>query len=169
MSCGIGCRQGLDLLLLWLWHRPAATAPIWPSLETSICYWCGPERTKKTKTQKLKNKKTRELSDVLACVCSKCLDAECRGKLTMKLMNYHTTPMAINENHSVLLNFVFSLCGTAVAASSFKIRPRTWVGRYVWFEFDGMCEDEEAGWIFIIDTMWRKIIEAPRAPSSGLR
>ena len=28
MSCGVGCRCGLDPTLLWLWHRPAATAPI---------------------------------------------------------------------------------------------------------------------------------------------
>ena len=28
MSCGVGCRHGLDLVLLWLWHRPAATALI---------------------------------------------------------------------------------------------------------------------------------------------
>ena len=30
MSCGIGCRCGLDPELLWLWRRPAATAPIQP-------------------------------------------------------------------------------------------------------------------------------------------
>ena len=30
MSCGIGCRRGLDLLLLWLWHRLAAVALIQP-------------------------------------------------------------------------------------------------------------------------------------------
>ena len=28
MSCGIGCRHGQDLALLWLWYRPAALAPI---------------------------------------------------------------------------------------------------------------------------------------------
>ena len=28
VSCGAGCRHGLDLVLLWLWSRPAATAPI---------------------------------------------------------------------------------------------------------------------------------------------
>ena len=28
MSCGIGCRLGSDPKLLWLWRRPAATAPI---------------------------------------------------------------------------------------------------------------------------------------------
>ena len=28
MSCGVDCRCGLDLALLWLWCRPTATAPI---------------------------------------------------------------------------------------------------------------------------------------------
>ena len=28
MSCGIGCRCGSDLALLWLWYRPAAVALI---------------------------------------------------------------------------------------------------------------------------------------------
>ena len=30
MSCGVVRRCGLDLALLWLWHRPAATALIQP-------------------------------------------------------------------------------------------------------------------------------------------
>jgi len=30
VSCGVGRRLGLDLALLWLWRRPAATAPIGP-------------------------------------------------------------------------------------------------------------------------------------------
>ena len=30
MSCGVGCRQGLDLVMLWLWYRPEATALIQP-------------------------------------------------------------------------------------------------------------------------------------------
>ena len=30
MSCGVGCRHGLDLALLWLWCRLAATALIRP-------------------------------------------------------------------------------------------------------------------------------------------
>ena len=30
MSCGIGHRWGLDLVLLWLWHRLVAVAPIKP-------------------------------------------------------------------------------------------------------------------------------------------
>ena len=30
MSCGVGCRRGLDLALLWLWRRLVATALIGP-------------------------------------------------------------------------------------------------------------------------------------------
>ena len=30
VSCGGGCRHGSDLVLLWLWCRPVATAPIRP-------------------------------------------------------------------------------------------------------------------------------------------
>ena len=30
MSCGVGCRRGLDPELLWLWRRLVATAPIQP-------------------------------------------------------------------------------------------------------------------------------------------
>ena len=30
MSCGVGGRCGSDPVLLWLWRRPAATAPIRP-------------------------------------------------------------------------------------------------------------------------------------------
>ena len=30
VSCGSGRRCGSDLALLWLWHRPAAVAPLRP-------------------------------------------------------------------------------------------------------------------------------------------
>ena len=30
MSCGVGCRRGLDLAWLWLWCRLVAVAPIRP-------------------------------------------------------------------------------------------------------------------------------------------
>ena len=30
MSCGVGCRHSLDLMLLWLWCRLAGVAPIGP-------------------------------------------------------------------------------------------------------------------------------------------
>ena len=40
MSCGIGSRCGLDLVLLWLWCRPAAAAPIQP-LPQKLSYATG--------------------------------------------------------------------------------------------------------------------------------
>ena len=30
MRCGVGRRRGSDPELLWLWHKPVATAPIRP-------------------------------------------------------------------------------------------------------------------------------------------
>ena len=51
MSCAVGRRCGSDLVLLWLWSRPAATAPIRPlAWETSLGLRYGPKKTKKTKT-----------------------------------------------------------------------------------------------------------------------
>ena len=40
MSCGAGQRCGLDPALLWLWCRPAATAPVQP-LAREIPYETG--------------------------------------------------------------------------------------------------------------------------------
>ena len=52
MSCGIGCRRSSDPALLWLWHRPAATALIRPpSRGTSIWRGCGPRKDKKKKEE----------------------------------------------------------------------------------------------------------------------
>ena len=49
MNCGVGRRLGLDPALLWLWGRPAATAPIGP-LAWELLYATGAalkERKKK--------------------------------------------------------------------------------------------------------------------------
>ena len=57
MSCGIGHRCGLDPTLLWLWHRPAAAAPIQPLA------WEPPHAAGaalKSKKKKKKKKKTPE-------------------------------------------------------------------------------------------------------------
>ena len=45
MSCGVGHRSGLDLVLLWLWHGPAAIAPIRP-LAWEPLYVAGPKEKK---------------------------------------------------------------------------------------------------------------------------
>ena len=47
VSCGIGRRCSSDLVLLWLWHRPAAVALIWPLAwkgTSIICHRCIPPK-----------------------------------------------------------------------------------------------------------------------------
>ena len=58
MSCGVGCRRGLDPVLLWLWHRPVATAPIQP-LVWEPPYAAGAAQEIAT-TKRDKKKKKRE-------------------------------------------------------------------------------------------------------------
>ena len=59
MSCGVDCRHGWDLVLLWLWRRLAATALIRPPA------WEPPyatgEALKGQKDKKKKKKKTQKL------------------------------------------------------------------------------------------------------------
>ena len=55
MSCGVGRRCGSDPALLWLWHRPVATAPIEP-LAWEPPYAEG-AALEKAKSQKNKQKK----------------------------------------------------------------------------------------------------------------
>ena len=45
MTCGVGHRLGLGLVLLWQWHRPAAAPLI---MGTSIRRGFGPERKRRT-------------------------------------------------------------------------------------------------------------------------
>ena len=54
MSHGVGCRRGSGPKLLWLWHRPAATAPIRP-LAWELPY-AARAALEKAKRQKTKNK-----------------------------------------------------------------------------------------------------------------
>ena len=50
MSCGVGCRSGSDLELLWLWCRPMAKAPIGPlAWKTPYPMGVALKKTKKTK------------------------------------------------------------------------------------------------------------------------
>ena len=37
MSCGVDPRHGSGPTLLWLWHRPVATAPIRPLAWEPLC------------------------------------------------------------------------------------------------------------------------------------
>ena len=62
MSCGVGLRQGLDPVLLWLWCRPRTTAPIQP-LAWEPAYAAGAAlRRKKKKANSGSNKKKKKKS-----------------------------------------------------------------------------------------------------------
>ena len=66
MSCGVGLRHSSDLVLLCLWRRPAARAPIQPlTLETSMCHGYGPKKTKNKQTNKTRGNQHYRSSDVL--------------------------------------------------------------------------------------------------------
>ena len=57
MSCGVGHRRGSDPTWLWLWHRPAATAPIRPpAWEPPYAASAAIEKTKKKKRKKERKK-----------------------------------------------------------------------------------------------------------------
>ena len=50
VSCSVGCRRDLDLMLLGLWHRPVAAAPIQPlawELPYAVAALKRPEKKKK--------------------------------------------------------------------------------------------------------------------------
>ena len=56
MSCGVGCRHGLDLALLWLLHRQAATIPIRPlAWEPLYATGAALEKAKRQKKRKEKD------------------------------------------------------------------------------------------------------------------
>ena len=62
MSCGVGRRHGLDPALLWLWHRPAATALIRPlAWEPPYAAGAALEKAKKTKKKKKDTHKKFEI------------------------------------------------------------------------------------------------------------
>ena len=58
MGCGVGGRRGLDPALLWLWHKPAATAPIGPLAWEPPCA-AGAAVKKKGQKEKEKKKKKK--------------------------------------------------------------------------------------------------------------
>ena len=55
MSCGVGCRHGLDPALLWLWRMPVATAVIRPlAWEPTYAWGVALEKAKRQNKQKNK-------------------------------------------------------------------------------------------------------------------
>ena len=66
MSYGVDCRRGLDLVLLWLWRRPVATASI-RSLAWEPPYASGAALKRQNKTNKQKQKKKERKNESLCC------------------------------------------------------------------------------------------------------
>ena len=66
MSCGFGRRHGSDLVLLWLWHRPAPMAPTGP-LAWEPPYASG-AALKVLKKEKLAIKEYKNFSSLFALV-----------------------------------------------------------------------------------------------------
>ena len=64
MSCGVGCRLGLDPELLWLWSSPAAAAPI-PPLAWELLYAVGEDLKNQKKKKGNKKKKYSEKENQL--------------------------------------------------------------------------------------------------------
>ena len=54
MNCGVGCKRGLDPVLLWLWPRPTAAALI------QLLAWELPYAADKALKRKKKKKKERK-------------------------------------------------------------------------------------------------------------
>ena len=67
MSCGVGRRRGSDLALLWLWCRPAATAPTGP-LAWEPPYAAGAALKRQKKKKKEKQKKEMFFCFILSVV-----------------------------------------------------------------------------------------------------
>ena len=77
MSCGVGCRCGLDPKLLWLWCRLAATVLIRP-LAWEPPY-AADEALKDNKTKKKKRKKDVRIPTVVEQVKDLVLSLQQRG------------------------------------------------------------------------------------------
>ena len=61
VSCGIGRRHGSDPVLLWLWYRPAVTAPIEPLAWESPCATGAALERQKDKKKKKKERERERL------------------------------------------------------------------------------------------------------------
>ena len=63
MSCSVGHRCGSDPTLLWMWHKPAATALIQPlAWEPPYAVGAVLKRQKDGKKKKKKERKKRKIS-----------------------------------------------------------------------------------------------------------
>ena len=111
-----------DLVLLWLWRRPEAVAPIrflaWEHLWTSICRWCGPQKQKDKKQKKNKtNKQTNKqncFAETLQGVCgfiATCTDIfTINAAFSFRHTHTHTPTKKTNKTttKNIVLTYDFS-------------------------------------------------------------
>ena len=71
MSCGVDRRRGSDPALLWLWRRPAATAPIGPLA------WEPPYAAGAAQEMAKKDRKKRFFDEFLGSLAVKDLHCHC--------------------------------------------------------------------------------------------
>ena len=60
MSCGVGCRHRSDLVLLQLWRRPAAIAPIRPLARETLYAMVAALKRQKEREGRKEGKKERK-------------------------------------------------------------------------------------------------------------
>ena len=93
MSCGVGCRHGSDLALLWLWRRPAATVPIRPlAWEPPYAMGAALEKAKRPKRKKEKER----FSDIKKKK-KKIMESSCRGAVETNPTRKHEVAGSIPD------------------------------------------------------------------------
>ena len=104
---GVGRRHGLDLQLLWLWHRPAAATPVWPLA-------CEPPYALGTALERQKNMWIifilpiiLEYIDSIATTCFACLFQSLIGKKTDENI---FLGLKNKDLKFLLLNFYIAIC-----------------------------------------------------------
>ena len=96
MSCGVGCRHGSDLELLWLWCRLVATALIRPlAWEPPYAAGVALEKDKKT-NQKNKPKNLDQLGLLGHCYLSE------------KVFSFLGSVVSLQGVYLILRNFLWS-------------------------------------------------------------
>ena len=96
MSCGVGCRRGSDPALLWLWCRPAATAPIRPlAWEPPYAEGAALEKAKRQKKKPQKPQKNKKED----WACGGWMRT--RSTLSGKIPKYFKAEIKLHENGQV--------------------------------------------------------------------
>ena len=92
MSCGLGRRRGSDPSLLWLWCRPAATAPIGPLA------W-EPSYAVSVALKRQKDKKKKRKKNILQYTCETGLNTIWKNKLGQPYSSQETIITLLNIRH----------------------------------------------------------------------